>query len=143
MNSSKIEAIPRRLKAEKGGIKVKKSKRRPLEIINDSPSQFADKRLFCRFGMSCAGVRFKDLKIGERGKGACSDIGGGGLGAEFPLELKQKTPLELWIDLPDKMEPLHILGKVVWSKPSGNSWRSGISFDRPKLLSLGRVMRLT
>ncbi len=119
-----------------------KAKRKQLEILQDGSCGMDDKRIFCRFALKEAPVRFKDLKVGEKGSGICKDISGGGIGAEFPRELKPRTPLEMWVDLPDGFEPMHMLGKVSWSHLLGSSWRVGISFDRPRLMSLARILRV-
>ncbi len=119
-----------------------KKKRSELQILaNDAPSQ-DDGRVFCRFALERVPVRFKDLKIGEKGSAICKDISGGGAGIESAREIRPRTPLEMWFDLPDGYEPLHLLGKVAWSYQTGPAWRLGISFDRPKLMGLSRILKL-
>ena len=122
-----------------------KVKRKKLEILQskscDSSSD-ADNRIFCRFALNDVSVRFKDLKIGEKGDGICKDISGGGISAEFTREVKPRTPLEIWVDLPDGFEPLHLLGKVVWSNLLGASCHVGVTFDKPRLMSLSRILKL-
>ena len=117
-------------------------KRKKIEILQDNPMMSDDKRMFCRFVLGNVPVRSKDLKMGEKQDGICKDIGGGGAGIECKEEIKPKTPLEMWVDLPDGFEPMHLLGKVVWSRVLGPSWRMGIAFERPRLMSLARVMKL-
>lgn len=122
-----------------------KAKRRELEILRSESCNSRsdeDNRVFCRFALNDVPVRFKDLKVGEKGGGVCKDIGGGGIGAEFGREIKPRTPLEMWVDLPDGFEPLHLLGKVVWSNLLGASCRVGVAFDRPRLMSLSRILKL-
>ena len=127
-----------------------KAKRIQLELVgtNDVPAK-EDNRVFCRFALSNVPVRFKDLKIGEKGDAVCKDISGGGAGIAYSRELKPRTPLEMWFDLPDGFEPLHLLGKVVWSQQlqanrtfGQQGWNLGISFDRPKLVGLSRILKL-
>ena len=123
---------------------MSKAKRRELEILSggfcDSGSD-DDGRVFCRFVLNDMPVRFKDLKVGEKGGGLCKDIGGGGMGAEFSRELKPGTPLEMWVDLSDGFESLHLLGKVVWFNLLGASCRVGVAFDRPRLMGLSRILK--
>ncbi|MFH0940470.1 MAG: PilZ domain-containing protein [Candidatus Omnitrophota bacterium] len=122
-----------------------KAKRKELEILQSESCNSRsdeDSRVFCRFALNDVPVRFKDLKVGEKGGGVCKDIGGGGIGAEFSRELKPRTPLEMWVDLPDGFEPLHLLGKVVWSNQLDASCRVGVAFDRPRLMSLSRILKL-
>jgi len=116
-------------------------KRRELEILHGNPSSDNDNRIFCRFALHDMPVRFKDLKVGEKGSGVCKDISGGGISAEFGREVKPRTPLEMWVDLPDGFEPLHLLGKVVWSDLLVSSCRVGIAFDRPRLMGLSRILK--
>ena len=118
-----------------------RAKRRRLEIVpNEHPAK-DDKRTFCRFVLPDVPLRFKDLKAGGKTQGICKDIGGGGAGIECAEEIKPKTPLELWFDLPDGFEPLHLLGKAAWSKAQGGVWRMGVAFDRQKLMDLARVLK--
>ena len=119
-----------------------KAKRAQLEIVSDNLTGADDKRIFCRFALDDVPVRFKDLKIGERGSCLCKDIGGGGAGLEVSQEVRTKTPLELWFDLPDGFEPMHLLGKVAWAQPSGSLWKLGVTFDRAKLMSMARILRI-
>ena len=101
-----------------------------------------DKRIFSRLALPHIPLRFKDLKVGDHGTGRIKDIGGGGLGMESHVEIKQKTPLEMWLDLSDGFEPLHLLGRVAWIKRDGEVWQAGVVFSRQKLISMARIMRL-
>lgn len=118
-----------------------KIKRKQLEIFPESGPATEDRRLFSRLALEDASLLFKDLMIGEKGNAICKDISGSGMGIESSREIKTKTPLELWLDLPDGYEPLHVFGKVVWSSVSSKSWRTGIVFDRPRLMGLSRILR--
>jgi len=86
-------------------------------------------------------VRFKDLKIGEKGVAMCRDLSGGGAGIETEREIRPRTPVEMWFDLPDGYEPMHLLGRVTWSSQQGTAWRLGVSFDRPRLMSMSRILK--
>lgn len=119
-----------------------RAKRKQLEIVDGDVPALEDKRAFCRFALPDIPVRFKDLRSGLKGEMKARDIGGGGAGVECAQEIKPRTPVELWFDLPDGFEPLHLLGKTVWSRPSGTSWRLGISFERQRLMSMTRVLKL-
>ncbi len=121
---------------------MSKPKRGRLEVLRGSVTGEDDKRLFCRFVMPQVPMRFKDLKVGERGEGVCCDIGGGGCCIVCRREPRPKTPMEMWFDLSDGFEPMHLLGRIAWSRQEGEHWRAGVSFDRQKLMSMARVMRL-
>ncbi len=121
---------------------MRKAKRKQLEIVSGSPGPSApDNRVFCRFVVDNIPFRFKDLKLGKKGSGLCKDISGGGAGLEYSGEIKPRTPVEMWFEFPDGQEPLHLLGKVEWNRNQGASWRMGVSFDRQRLLSLGRILK--
>ncbi|HAJ57097.1 MAG TPA: hypothetical protein DCL35_04935 [Candidatus Omnitrophica bacterium] len=121
---------------------MSRTKRYKFEILKSDAQAKEDGRVFCRFALDSVPMRFKDLKIGEKGSAVALDIGGGGAGIESARELKPRTPLELWFDLPDGYEPMHLLGKVVWSQLSGAAWKVGVSFDRPRLMSLSRILKV-
>lgn len=118
-----------------------KAKRGHLEIVSSNHSSEDDKRAFCRFVLPDVPLRFKDLRAGGKAQGVCKDIGGGGAGIECAEEIKPRTPLELWFDLPDGFQPLHLLGKAAWSKAQAGSWRLGVVFDRQKLMNIARVLK--
>ncbi|MDD5020004.1 MAG: PilZ domain-containing protein [Candidatus Omnitrophica bacterium] len=120
-----------------------KAKRNDLEIVPHDASESDDKRTFCRFFVEDVSVRFKDLRVGAKGEGVCKDIGGGGAGFDCVREIRPKTPLEMWFDFPDGFEPMHLLGRVVWSKAQGPLWRTGIAFDRQRLMSMARILKAT
>ena len=101
-----------------------------------------DKRIFCRFVLPDIPLRFKDLKVGDRGTARVKNISGSGLGMDSHVEVKPKTPLEMWLDLSDGFEPLHLMGRVAWVKRDGEVWQTGVAFNRQKLISMARIMRL-
>lgn len=128
--------------SEHRGNKMRKARRGVLRVLRGQTPGEDDRRLFCRFALPRVEVHFKDLKFGERGRAFCQDIGGGGAGFELDQEVKARTPLEMWFELPDGFEPLHLLGRVAWSRPEGESWHVGITFERQRLLEMARVLRL-
>lgn len=122
---------------------MSKMKRRELEIVRDPVAAADDKRVFCRFNMEELVVRCKDLKSGNKLSGVCEDFSAGGIGLKSETELKPKTPLELWIDFPQGVEPIHLLGKVVWTRlADGVFFRAGVAFDRLRLMSLSPLMKV-
>lgn len=120
-----------------------RAKRSRLEILHGDASALDDKRAFCRFALPDIPIRFKDLKSGLKGEMRGKDIGGGGACVGCVEGIKPKTPLELWFDLPDGFEPLHLLGKAVWAMAKGTSWHVGISFERQRLMSMARILKLS
>lgn len=99
-------------------------------------------RMFSRFRVNFP-TRFRNLNLGKRGEGRCTDIGAGGVGIETVQELEPKTPLEIWIDVADGFEPINLKGRVVWSKEeSSQSRKTGIVFDCPRLIAFSRVLKM-
>jgi hypothetical protein len=117
-----------------------KIRRSELEALKGSAGK-EDNRVFCRLALGDVGVRFKDLKGGEKGNFVCKDISGGGAGIESAREIRPRTPLEMWFDLPDGFEPMHVVGKVAWSHLLGVTWKLGVAFDKLKLVGMSRILK--
>lgn len=101
-----------------------------------------DRRVFARFAAGLP-VRFLNPLSGKEGKAEAQDICAKGIGLVVEGALEPTTPLELWLDVPDKGEPLYSRGKVVWVKQeSANFCRAGICLEKADLMGLSRVMRL-
>lgn len=119
-----------------------KRKRSQLQIISDGPRRDDDKRFFCRFVLRDYSMRFKDLRLGDKFGGVCKNISAGGIGVVSDWNVRVKTPVEIWLECQDGFEPFHIIGKVVWSVVSQDFCHIGIVFDRPKLMSMSRILKL-
>ena len=99
-------------------------------------------RMFSRFRVNFP-TRFRNLNLGKRGEGQCTDIGAGGIGIETSAEVGMKTPVEMWIDVSDGFDPINLKGGVVWSKKlSAENCRLGIVFDCPRLIAFSRVLKM-
>ncbi|MFA5145626.1 MAG: PilZ domain-containing protein [Candidatus Omnitrophota bacterium] len=104
-------------------------------------SGFEDKRIFERFPTGFP-VRFLDLNENREGEAQSMDISAKGIGLVANKELAPRTPLELWLDIPDKGEPFYTRGEVVWSKMIGDSrCQLGVNLEKANLMGLSRVMR--
>ncbi|MGE5280298.1 MAG: PilZ domain-containing protein, partial [Deltaproteobacteria bacterium] len=125
----------------KGGD-MGKDKRKQRSPMAEAPIPEHERRVFCRFSLKDVPVRLKDLKAGGHGEALCQDISGSGAGLSSEREVRPKTPLEMWFDLPDDFEPMHLLGKVAWARHDDDHWHIGVSFDRQRLLSLARILKL-
>jgi hypothetical protein len=101
-----------------------------------------DRRIFQRFPVNLP-MSFLDLNSGMECQARAFDVSAKGLGLVADLEMNEKTPLEMWLKIPDKGEPLYLRGEVVWSKMQGsNEYKAGISLERADLIGLSRVLRL-
>ena len=101
-----------------------------------------DKRIFERFPASFP-LRFLDLKENREGQAEVCNVSAKGVGMIAREQLQPNTALEMWLQIPDKGEPLYTRGQVVWSKPQGLSgYRTGISLERADMMGLSRVLRV-
>lgn len=102
-----------------------------------------DKRIFARFKARFP-LRFLDLKENKEVLGQVYDISAKGIGLICNECLQPNTPLEMWLEIPDKGEPLYTRGQVVWSKPEGvTECRAGVSLERADMMGLSRALRVT
>lgn len=100
-----------------------------------------DRRIFQRFNIRFP-VRLLDLNTGHEINAETSDISAKGLGVWSKDALNPNTPLEAWLKIPDKGEPLYTRGNVVWSKPEGNGeYRLGIDLESADLMGISRILR--
>lgn len=101
-----------------------------------------DVREFERFVIRLT-VKFIDLDKNKGGTGYTHDISAKGIGLITRENLCHKTPMDLYLYMPDHHEPLSIKGEVVWSKPiDPNSWRIGINLDQTDLIGISRIFRV-
>lgn len=100
-----------------------------------------DRRVFARFPVNF-GLRYLDLDSNSEGQAQLRDISAKGIGLVANTTLALRTPLEIWLDVPDKGEPFYSRGEVAWSKPvSANECRLGVNLEKADLLGLSRVLR--
>ncbi len=63
-------------------------------------------------------------------QGTARNVSGGGLMAEFPVQLVPESRVSLVLH--PRKGPLPVKGHVVWADPPGNAVRHGIAFENPK-----------
>lgn len=115
-------------KLQEGGVDMEKAKTE-------------DRRVFARFPVDFP-ARFFDANKAQEVRAKVCDISAKGICLSLSDNLEPRTSLEIWLDIPDKCEPLYTRGEVIWSKISGNSeCRSGISLEKADLMGLARVLR--
>jgi len=87
-------------------------------------------------------LRFLDSTSGREGNADTVDISANGVGLVTAENLMVRTPLEMWLDIPDKHEPLYIRGEVVWSQVFGEAGqqRVGVRLEKAELMGLARVL---
>lgn len=102
-----------------------------------------DRRVFARIGTRLP-VRFLNPDNGIEGRADTFDISANGLGMVTADELSVKTPLEMWLNIPDRRDPLYTRGEVIWSGSSAESGerRVGVRLEKAELMGLARILWL-
>ena len=123
----------------------------PLEILRGGESELAkkeggvnmeDRRIFQRFNVRLPATLL-DLNSGVEMPAETSDISAKGIGLVLKQELKVNTPLEAWLQVPDKGEPYYTRGLAVWSgKDAHEGYRVGMDLERADLMGLSRILRV-
>jgi hypothetical protein len=92
-------------------------------------TQTVGHRRFARFPVAVP-VLGRAAQFGETElRGAVRNISGGGLMAEFPVQLVAESRISLVLHT--RRGPLPVNGHVVWARPSGDAIRHGIAFEEP------------
>ncbi|OQB12535.1 MAG: PilZ domain protein [Candidatus Omnitrophica bacterium ADurb.Bin205] len=111
------------------------------DAIKEGGESMDDRRIFQRFNIRFP-VKLLDLNSGQEVVAETSDISAKGIGVWSRDAIAQNTPLEAWLKIPDKGEPLYTRGNVVWSRPdSSGEYRLGIDLERADLMGLSRILR--
>lgn len=105
-------------------------------------SDSRDRRIFERFSARFP-LRFIDLKRNKEGQAEVSNVSAKGLGIVAAEPFTADTPLEMWLDIPDKGEPVYCRGGVVWCKSGqpGQQCCAGIDLEKADLMGLSRLLR--
>jgi len=105
--------------------------------------EMEDHRIFDRVLVNLP-MRYIDPRSGVEGQAQMQDISAKGIGLVTQTGLSRKTSLEMWIDVPDKGEPLYTRGEVVWSQMvAPQKFRTGVILEKADLMGLSRVLRVT
>lgn len=111
------------------------------DALKEGGENMDDRRVFQRFNIRFP-VKLLDLNSGQEVIAETSDISAKGMGVWSKDEIPQNTPLEAWLKIPDRGEPLYTRGNVVWSRPEGSGeCRLGIDLERADLMGLSRILR--
>ncbi len=102
---------------------------------------FEDRRRFFRFLVDLP-LKFIKKYSNLEGQGRTRDASAAGVGMFAPEDLKARTNIELWIEVPDGHEPIYTQGEVVWSKMIGtNRYAIGISLYKVDLMVMSRIVK--
>jgi hypothetical protein len=111
------------------------------ETMDGSEYGYRDRRVFERFAAKMS-MRFLNLNTGKEGYAHTRDFSAKGLGLVTSHGVVPRSLLEIWLDVPDKGEPLYTRGEVVWAKClAPEQYRVGVSLERADLMGLSRLLR--
>jgi len=100
-----------------------------------------DRRIFARFPVNYP-LRFIDLNTNGEGEARAENLSAKGLGVVTNKELNPRAPLEMWLKVPDRGEPLYARGEVVWSERlEPNKYRVGVELEKADLMGISRIFR--
>jgi len=102
-----------------------------------------DRRVFGRLKVKFP-LRFLNRISGDEEHAQVVDISAGGLGFVTEKSIAINTPLELWLNIPDRHLPFYTKGDVAWTWPSldGGQHHVGVRFEKPELMGLARILWL-
>jgi hypothetical protein len=101
-----------------------------------------DRRIFDRFSAKFP-IKLINLWENSESEGEADDISAKGIGFSSKEELKPRTPLEMWLNIPDKGEPLYTRGEVVWSRMvEPKNFKIGVNLEKADLMGLSRILRI-
>jgi hypothetical protein len=100
-----------------------------------------DRRIFERFEKHLE-LSFLNLYSGTEGQGQTRDLSAKGIRLVADQKLEPQTPLEMWLKIPDKGEPLYLRGEVVWSElQEADKYHCGVNLEKADLMGISRVLR--
>ena len=101
-----------------------------------------ERRAFERFMIEFP-LRFLDVNAGKEGRGKVINISASGSGMLIiQTVLEPGASLEIWLHLPNKQDPFHIRGEVVWCKEvEPGIYRVGVKFDNVDFMGVSSVLR--
>jgi hypothetical protein len=105
----------------------------------DKP-EFSDRRRFDRIPVKIP-VKLMDIDSSLEFTGQTRDISAQGVGLLTWQPLSPDAKLQIWLTIPNRLEPLQVTGKVVWSqKLNPDRYRVGVQLDKPRFLSMALVL---
>jgi c-di-GMP-binding flagellar brake protein YcgR len=103
---------------------------------------FSDKRVFERFSVKLP-LRCLSRNSSREFPAQTNDISANGIGLVTEENLSAQTPLEMWLAIPDKGQPLYTRAEVIWSNMlETNKYRVGVRLEKADLMGLSRVLRI-
>lgn len=111
-------------------------------VKNEGGEVMEDRRIFQRFNARFP-AKLLDLNTGMEIPAETFDVSAKGIGLVLKQDLAKNTPVEAWIQIPDRGEPLYSRGISAWSRQENESeYRAGLDLERADLMGLSRVLRI-
>jgi len=100
-----------------------------------------DRRIFTRISVNFQ-LKFLDLETGKEGEAQTIDISANGVGFVTKDILRERTPIEMWLIIPDHHEPFYTQGEVVWSSSLGEDGlqRVGVHLEKEDFIGIARAL---
>lgn len=99
-----------------------------------------DRRVFVRFPIEFS-LKFLNLWEAKEGYAVTQDISAKGISILTAEQLPLYAGLEMWLKVPDKLQPLYTRGEVVWAnKVSVDKYRVGINLEKADLMGISRIL---
>jgi hypothetical protein len=112
-----------------------------IKIREVGDNNMEDRRIFERFSARFP-VKFLTTGGDREGKATTQDISAKGMGMITAEELSVHTPLEMWLQLSEKEEPVYTRGEVVWSKVLDPArFMVGVELEKAELMGVSRIIR--
>ena len=142
IQDSDREKIYRFLRRDFAGQLDEKLREKPKEGGEKMANgRIDDRRIFERFPARLK-ARFINTDSNQEGTAHTQDISAKGIRLLARELLPVNASVELWLDVPDKGEPLYTRGQVVWSRNEGSdAFHTGICLEKADLMEISRVLR--
>jgi len=96
--------------------------------------EFKERRTFERMPSKLS-LKYSDSHSNKEALAQTQNISAQGIGLLIDRNLHPYTPLDIWLQIFNKIKPLYIKGKVIWSKKIGKKkYIVGIGLEEPELM---------
>lgn len=102
----------------------------------------SDRRVFERF-LARLALKYINLHSNKEGQAHTTDVCANGICINANEEFPRSTPLEMWLRIPNRIQPIYTRAEVIWSSMAGeNNYKVGLKLERPDLMELARVLKI-
>lgn len=108
---------------------------------HEKKSTSNNRRIFARIPIKLP-LRFLEEGKTKKTQAQIINLSGNGIGFVSKRQLSPNTPVEIWVNIPSRNEPVYIAGKIVWSQNlvvHHQEWRSGVLLNNANPILLGQI----